>query len=194
MSDTAAAPAAESTENSAPTRPRSAWAHLERIGDAVDAAAAEGAAAESATTASGGEPAPSSLPVIGLVGGGLPIGGGDPVGAADGGTVPSAGRGFSIVLVGLVDDDHEWVRSRERLSADIYTRQVALRYAAAKAKADAERGYLAVIDPMGRCIGVFTTGTGRQTGPETTKRVRRVLQRNGQTKKRTSRPSKRTSR
>jgi hypothetical protein len=52
---------------------------------------------------------------------------------------------------------------------------------------------------MGRCVGVFNTGTGRTTGPETTKRVRRVLQRNGQSKsrKRTSRPSaaaKRTSR
>lgn len=102
-------------------------------------------------------------------------------------------RGFAIVHVGLVDDGREWARSRERLSADIYTRQVALRYASAQAKNEQEGSYLAVVDPKGRCIGVFTTGSGRVTGPETTKRVRRVLQRNGQTRKRTSRPSRRTS-
>lgn len=105
-----------------------------------------------------------------------------------------AGRGFSIVHVGLVDDDREWTRSRERLNAEIYTRQVALRYAAAKAKNEPEGGYFALIDPKGRAIGVFTAGSGRVTGPETMKRVKRVLQKNGQTRKRTSRPSKRTSR
>lgn len=191
MSDTIPPTAEPTTE----TRRGSGWSSLERIGGSSSGPPG-GAEPDIVDQQPGPEPVtaggePSSLTGFGL--GGLPHGGG----ASDvslGGAVPSAGRGFALVLVGLVDDDHEWVRSRERLSADIYTRQVALRYAAAKARVETERGYIAVINPLGRCIGVFTTGTGRTTGPETTKRVRRVLQRNGQTKKRTSRPSKRTSR
>ncbi len=158
-------------------RPGSAWARLELLSGAVGAVAADR------------EPAPA---VESGAGGGLHLGGGvvgEPVGPA----VPPAYRGFSIVHVGLFDDDRVWARSRERLSADIYTRQVALRYASAKAKAEAEGSYFALIDLNGRCAGVFTTGSGRVTGPETTKRVKSVLSRSGQTRKRTSRPSKRTS-
>jgi hypothetical protein len=126
--------------------------------------------------------------------------GGFSVGEPAGGQQPpvhAAHRGFSIVHVRILDDDREWVRSRERLSATVYTRQVALRYTADRAKNDQEPGYLALIDPSGRAVGAFVTGTGRAASSEATKIVRRALAVAGQTRKRTSRrPSsnKRTSR
>jgi hypothetical protein len=157
----------------------SAWSRLELLGSGLGVVAADR------------EPAPAVIePERGERG--LHVGGGvvgEPLGPA----VSPAHRGFAIVHVGLFDDDRVWARSRERLSADIYTRQVALRYAGAKAKAETEGSYFALVDPNGRCAGVFTTGSGRVTGPETTKRVKSVLARSGQTRKRTSRPSKRTS-
>lgn len=133
------------------------------------------------------------------------------VGHGDGGaaahavgpSVPPAGRrGFAILHACFFDDDRERVRLRERLSDHVYTRQVAVRYAGAKSKGETESGYIAVVDPAGRCVVVYVAGSSRLAGPETARRVRRALARAGEMRaKRTSRPrvprpvaSKRTSR
>jgi hypothetical protein len=72
---------------------------------------------------------------------------------------------------------------------------VALRYTAAKARTEQEAGYVALLDPAGRCAGVFAAGSRRDVSSDKVKLVRRALQSDGHMRKRTSRPSrKRTSR